>query len=145
MKNRYKNIFGFLLFFGILVLLAPACKKDVGSAQLELTYQMLSDKKWFLDYSQTIAGNNVSSRSYYGQSTYFIVFYANRTTVDSDGIRGTYTVTNTNGQLGINVKGTTANNSSVEYAYKAESIGASTLVLSYVSNNVTTKLYYNAK
>ena len=134
-----------MLFFGMLVLLAPACKKEVSSAQLELTYQMLADKKWFLDYSQTIAGNNVNSRSYYGQSTYFIVFYANRTTVDSDGIRGTYSVTNTNGQLGINVKGTTANNSSVEYAYKAESIGASTLVLSYVSNNVTTKLYYNAK
>jgi hypothetical protein len=145
MKNRNKNIFSLMLFFGMLVLLAPACKKEVSSAQLELTYQMLADKKWFLDYSQTIAGNNVNSRSYYGQSTYFIVFYANRTTVDSDGIRGTYSVTNTNGQLGINVKGTTANNSSVEYAYKAESIGASTLVLSYVSNNVTTKLYYNAK
>lgn len=145
MKNRYKNIFEFLLFFGMLVLLAPACKKDVGSAQLELTYQMLSDKKWYLDYSQTITGNNVSSRNYFGQSTYFIVFYANRTTVDSDGIRGTYTVTNTNGQMGINVKGTTANNSPVEYAYKAESFGASTLVLSYVSNNVTTKLYYNTK
>ena len=129
----------------MLVLLAPACKKDVGSAQLELTYQMLSDKKWYLDYSQTITGNNVSSRNYFGQSTYFIVFYANRTTVDSDGIRGTYTVTNTNGQMGINVKGTTANNSPVEYAYKAESFGASTLVLSYVSNNVTTKLYYNTK
>ncbi len=145
MKNNCKNIFGFVLFFGMLLLLAPACKKDVGSAQLELTYQMLSDKKWFLDYSQTISGNNVSSRNYFGQSTYFIVFYTNRTTVDSDGIRGTYSVTNTNGQMVINVKGTTANNSPVEYAYKAESIGASTLVLSYVSNNVTTKLYYNTK
>ncbi|MEN9696925.1 MAG: hypothetical protein RLZ56_346 [Bacteroidota bacterium] len=145
MKKTNTHILGFTLLAAFLMLLTPACKKDMPSAELELSYQMLSNKKWFLDYAQTIVGNNVTTRNYLGQSTYFVVFYANRTTIDSDGIKGTYTVTNTNGQLDIKVIGTTANNAAVEYNYKAESIGSSTLVLSYTSNNIITKLYYTAK
>jgi hypothetical protein len=145
MRKNYINILGFTMLMALMMMLAPACKKDVASAELDLSYNMISGKKWFLDYTQTINGNNVTTRNYLNQSTYFIVFYANRSTLDADGIKGTYTITNTNGQLGIKVTGMTANNSPIEYNYKAESIGASTMVLSYVVNNVTTKLYYTAK
>ncbi|MEY4277999.1 MAG: hypothetical protein RL377_3 [Bacteroidota bacterium] len=145
MRKNYTNILGFTMIMAFVMLLAPACKKDVASAELELTYKMLSDKRWFLDYTQTITGSTVTQRTYVGQASYFISFYSNRTTVDSDGIRGTYSVTNTNGQLGIKVVGTTPNNSAVEYSYKAESIGTSTLVLSNVVGSTTTKYYYTAQ
>jgi hypothetical protein len=102
---------------------------------------MLSDKTWFLDYKQT----GSESKNYVGQSTYFINFLNDRTTKDSDGTKGSFSIVASNGQLQISVNATSINGNPLIYTYQIESIGANNLILSFVENGQTTKMYYSLK
>jgi hypothetical protein len=143
------NNFNKYLFAILLVLVfstgLTSCSKDTPVAQIELSYKMLSDKTWYLDYLETTTGSTVKTKTYLGQSTYFINFLADRTTLDSDGIAGKYSVANSNGHLVISITGKTLSGNSVSYNYQVESMGAKNLVLSYVTNGTTYKMFYTAK
>ena len=131
------------IFLGASILLLSACKKDTTASEISLAYKMISDKIWFLDYNQTITATKTSLKTYVGQSTYFIKFLNNLTTVDSDGITGTYSVRKVNGKLQIYVVARTAGTNTLEYAYEIETLGANNMILYYSVNGVTTKFFYN--
>jgi hypothetical protein len=117
------------------------CSKDRSGAEINLTYQMLSDKTWYLDYSIT----GTSKKTYLGQSTYFINFLKNNNTTDSDGLEGTYTVEKIGNLLQIHVQAKTSGANKVEYIYNIEDICSGNLVLYYTLNGATvpTKLYFS--
>ncbi len=139
--KRYFNItIPFLLALLSLTQLT-SCSKDTSGAEINLTYQMLSDKTWFLDYSIT----GTSKRTYLGQSTYFIDFQKNKETKDSDGLAGNYTVEKVGNVLQIHVQAQTSSTNTVEYIYNIESIGSGNLILYYTLTGtaVPTKLYFS--
>ena len=142
MKNNL--LYPFLLI-AITAITFSACSKDTAAAETSLSYKMLADQTWYLDYAQTITGLTVKTKTYVGQSTYFINFLKNLSTVDSDGISGTYTVEKINGQLQIHVQAKTDNGSSIEYIYNIESMGDKHMILTYAVGTVTTKLFYSNK
>jgi hypothetical protein len=141
--KRYLNITTTFLFTLLSLTQLTSCSKDTSGAEINLTYQMLSDKTWFLDYSIT----GTSKRTYLGQSTYFIDFQKNKETKDSDGLNGTYTVEKIGNILQIHVTATTSSSNSVEYEiiYNIESIGNKNLILYYALPGATvpTKLYFS--
>lgn len=139
----YLNITTSFLFALLSITQLTSCSKDTSGAEINLTYQMLSDKTWFLDYSIT----GTSKRTYLGQSTYFIDFLKDYNTKDSDGLSGTYTVEKIGNILQIHVTATTSSSNSVEYEiiYNIESIGNKNLILYYALPGATvpTKLYFS--
>lgn len=118
-----------------------ACSKDETMAKLNVAQKMISDKSWFLDYS--ITGD--VSKSYVGQTTYFINFLKNGQTKDADGIMGTYAIQKPNSTMQIVVYGYTISGSPAVYTYDIVSIGNQNMILSYSKNGVTTQLYYSTK
>lgn len=132
-------------FYTALFLLSltqlTSCSKDNNGAEVNLSYQMLSDKTWYLDYSIT----GKTKRTYVGQSTYFIDFLKNKTTKDSDGLNGTYTVEKVGKLLQIHVQAKTTSTNTLEYIYNIESIGSENLILYYTLNGATipTKFYFS--
>jgi hypothetical protein len=118
-----------------------SCNKDTTLAEKSLAQKMIEDKAWFLDYSQT----GTVTKTYVGQSTYYINFLKNGSTQDSDGLNGTYTVEKVNDQLQIHVQAKTSNGNPIEYIYDIVSVGASNLILSYTLSGKTTQLYYTSK
>ena len=132
-----------LILIGASKHLLSACKKDTTASEISLAYKMISDKIWFLDYNQTITATKTSLKTYVGQSTYFIKFLNNLTTVDSDGITGNYSVRKVNGKLQIYVVARTAVTNTLEYAYEIETLGANNMILYYSVDGVTTKFFYN--
>lgn len=132
-----------LILIGATIFLLSACKKDTTASEISLAHKMISDKIWFLDYNQTITATKTSIKTYVGQSTYFIKFLNNLTTVDSDGITGTYSVRKVNGKLQIYVVARTAGANALEYVYEIETLGANNMILYYSVNGVTTKFFYN--
>ena len=140
-----KNLLYTFLLTAFTAITFTACTKDTASAETSLSYSMLSDKTWYLDYAQTFTGTTEKTKTYVGQSTYFINFLKDLTTVDSDGITGIYTVEKINNQLQIHVQATTSNGSKLVYVYDIESMGDKNMVLTYATGVVTTKLYYSSK
>lgn len=139
--KRYFNITIPFLFALLSLTQLTSCSKDTSGAEINLTYQMLSDKTWFLDYSIT----GTSKRTYLGQSTYFIDFQKNKETKDSDGLAGNYTVEKVGNVLQIHVQAQTSSTNTVEYIYNIESIGSGNLILYYTLTGtaVPTKLYFS--
>ena len=141
--KRYLYITTTFLFALLSLTQLTSCRKDTSGAEIDLTYQMLSDKTWFLDYSIT----GTSKRTYLGQSTYFIDFEKNKETKDSDGLNGRYKVEKNGNILQIHVTAKTSSVSSVEYEiiYNIESIGSGNLILYYTLTGATvpTKLYFS--
>jgi hypothetical protein len=145
MSNKfYKYLFTALIALVISTSFS-ACSKDTPGAQVELSYKMISDKTWFLDYVETINGSTIKTRSYLGQSTYFINFLKDNTTLDSDGTKGTYRIEVLNGKILVKVDAKSIGGNSIVYDYKVESMGAKVLVMSYDNNGTTNKFYYSAK
>ena len=136
MKNKLT-----IFFFSSLFLLS--CKKDAGKNELNLAYQMISEKIWYLSYSQTITSTKTTEKNYVGQSTYFIKFLKDYTTVDSDGLKGVYNIEKNNGVLQIHVNAKTQGQNTIEYVYNVESLGASNMILYSTVGGVTNKFYYN--
>lgn len=139
--KKYLNITTTFLFALLSLTQLTSCSKDTSGAEINLTYQMLSDKTWYLDY--TITGT--SKRTYLGQSTYFMDFLRDRTTQDSDGLNGSYTIEKINNVLQIHVQAKTSGSNTVEYIYNIEAIGHNNLILYYTLTGATvpTKLYFS--
>jgi hypothetical protein len=103
---------------------------------------MLTNKNWYLDYSIT----GTSTKSYVGQSTYFVTYLKDGSTKDSDGLTGTYSVEVIGNQSQIHVQVKTANGNLLEVIYNIISVGGSNLVLSkVVTSGTPTQLYFTSK
>ena len=139
--KRYLNITTTFLFALLSLTQLSSCSKETSGAEINLAYQMLSDKTWYLDYS--ISGT--TKKTYLGQTTYFIDFLKDKSTKDSDGLKGTYTVEKISNKLQIHVQAQTSSITSVEYIYNIESIGTDNLVLYFTLNGATvpSKLYFS--
>ena len=135
-----KNI---LVFLCISVCLFTSCKKDTAGAEINLADQMVSDKIWYLNYTQNISNTATSTKTYVGQATYFIKFLSNATTVDSDGIAGNYSIEKINGILQLHVNAFTAGATKIEYIYNIETVGEDNMILYYVKSGNTFKSFYN--
>jgi hypothetical protein len=135
------KIFSFvsLLTLGSLIV---GCKKETTTSKTDLTSVMLSDKIWYLNYKQQGSVTN----TYLGNNTYYIKFLSNKTTEDSDGLVGTYTINELGSQMQINVNAKTTNSNTITYSHTIESIGEKKLVLSYTPTGQTSKitLYYSS-
>jgi hypothetical protein len=140
MKNLYKLLvaaFSFTLFTGLV-----SCNKETATTQTDVMNSMLTNKNWYLDYS--ITGN--STKSYVGQSTYFVTYLKDGTTKDSDGLTGTYSVELIGNHSQIHVQLKTAGGNPLEVVYNIISVGASNLVLSkVVTIGTPTQLYFTSK
>lgn len=133
----------FIIIICASLYLFTSCNKDTTGAEISLAYQMVSDKIWYLNYNQTITSSGTITKTYIGQSTYFIRLLKNLTTLDSDGISGTYTIEKVNGKLQIHVLAKTAGSNSLEYIYLIETLGANNMILYYTIAGSTNKFYYN--
>ena len=119
-----------------------ACNKETATTQTDVMNNLLTNKNWYLDYSIT----GTATKSYVGQSTYFVTYLKDGTTKDSDGLTGTYSVEVIGNQSQIHVQVKTANGNPLEVIYNIISVGASNLVLSkVVSTGTPTQLYFTNK
>jgi len=119
------------------------CKKETATSKTDLTSEMLSDKIWYLNFVQQGSVTN----TYLSSNTYYIKFLSNKTTEDSDGLVGTYSISETGGKLQINVNAKTTNSNNITYTHAIETIGDKKLVLSYTPTGQTNKitLSYSSK
>ena len=140
MKNLYKLLvaaFSFTLFTGLV-----SCNKETATTQTDVMNSMLTNKNWYLDYSIT----GTSTKSYVGQSTYFVTYLKDGTTKDSDGLTGTYTVEVVGNQSQLHVQLKTAGGNPLEVIYNIVSVGDTKLVLSkVVTTGTATQLYFTNK
>lgn len=132
----------YTLFIAAFTLTLVACNKETPTTQTTVMNNMLTNKTWYLDYSVT----GTATKSYVGQSTYFVTYLKDGSIKDSDGLTGTYTVENIYNQSQIHVQVKTANGNPLEVIYDIISIGGSKMVLSkQVSNGTPTQLYFTNK
>lgn len=137
MKNLYTLFTALTILIGLV-----SCNKETATTQTEVMQSMLANKNWYLDYSIT----GTSTKSYVGQSTYFVTYLKDGTTKDSDGLIGTYTVELMNTQSQIHVQVKTSNGNALEVIYNIVSVGDTKLVLSkVVSTGTPTQLYFTNK
>lgn len=119
-----------------------ACNKETAATQTDVMNNLLTNKNWYLDYSIT----GTATKSYVGQSTYFVTYLKDGTTKDSDGLTGTYTVEVINNQSQIHVQLKTANGNPLEVIYNILSVGETKLVLSKViTTGTATQLFFTNK
>jgi hypothetical protein len=132
----------YTLFIAAFLILLSACNKETATTQIDVMNMMLANKTWYLDY--TVTGTN--TKSYVGQSTYFVTYYKEGVIKDSDGLTGTYTIENINNQSQIHVQVKTSNGNPLEQIYDIISVGNSKLVLSkQVASGAPTQLYFTNK
>ena len=135
-----KQLYTFLIAAFTLTLVA--CNKETPTTQTTVMNNMLTNKTWYLDFSVT----GTATKSYVGQSTYFVTYLKDGSIKDSDGLTGTYTVENIYNQSQILVQVKTANGNPLEVIYDIISIGGSKMVLSkQVSSGTPTQLYFTNK
>ena len=70
MKILYTILLAFIIFT------MNACNKETATTQTDVMNSMLANKNWYLDYSIT----GTSTKSYVGQSTYFVTYLKDGTT-----------------------------------------------------------------
>jgi len=132
----------YTLLLAVIIFTMNACNKETATTQTDVMNSMLTNKNWYLDYSIT----GTSTKSYVGQSTYFVTYLKDGSTKDSDGLTGTYSVEVIGNQSQIHVQVKTANGNSLEVIYNIISLGGSNLVLSkVVTTGTPTKLYFTSK
>ena len=132
----------YTILLAVIIFTMNACNKETATTQTDVMNSMLTNKNWYLDYS--ITGN--STKSYVGQSTYFVTYLKDGTTKDSDGLTGTYTVEVIGNQSQIHVQLKTANGNPLEVIYNIISVGETKLVLSkVVTTGTATQLYFTNK
>jgi len=133
------------LYILLLVTIAftfGSCNKETATTQTDVMNTLLTNKNWYLDYS--ITGN--STKSYVGQSTYFVTYLKDGTTKDSDGLTGTYSVEVIGNQSQIHVQLKTASGNPLEVIYNIISVGETKLVLSkVVTTGTASQLYFTSK
>ena len=119
-----------------------ACNKETATTQTDVMNNLLTNKNWYLDYSIT----GTATKSYVGQSTYFVTYLKDGTTKDSDGLTGTYTVEVINNQSQIHVQLKTAGGNPLEVIYNIVSVGETKLVLSKViTTGTVSQLFFTNK
>ena len=131
----------YTILVAVITLTIISCNKETATTQTEVMNSLLTNKNWYLDYSIT----GTSTKSYVGQSTYFVTYLKDGSTKDSDGLMGTYTVELINNQSQIHVQVKTANGNPLEVVYNIISVGESNMVLSKVVTGPATKLYFTTK
>ena len=132
----------YTLFILAITFTLVACNKETATTQTDVMNKLLTNKNWYLDYSIT----GTATKSYVGQSTYFVTYLKDGTTKDSDGLTGTYTVEVINNQSQIHVQLKTANGNPLEVIYNIISVGETKLVLSKViTTGTATQLYFTNK
>jgi len=132
----------YTILLAVIIFTMNACNKETATTQTDVMNSMLTNKNWYLDYS--ITGN--STKSYVGQSTYFVTYLKDGTTKDSDGLTGTYTVEVVGNQSQLHVQLKTANGNPLEVMYNIISVGETKLVLSkVVATGTATQLYFTNK
>ena len=132
----------YTLFILAITFTLVACNKETATTQTDVMNNLLTNKNWYLDYSIT----GTATKSYVGQSTYFVTYLKDGTTKDSDGLTGTYTVEVINNQSQIHVQLKTANGNPLEVIYNIISVGETKLVLSKVITTGTpTQFYFTNK
>lgn len=137
-----KNIFTIFLAF-ILITTAVACNKETATTSSDVMQNMIANKTWYLDYS--ITGTTI--QNFVGQSTYYISFLKNGTTKDSDGLNGTYSISNNNGVYTLVVNAKTLNGNTLNYSHTLESVGDVKMVQSFIASGQSNKttLYFTNK
>jgi hypothetical protein len=136
MKNLY------ILLLAVISFTTVSCNKETATTQTDVMNSLLTNKNWYLDYSIT----GTSTKSYVGQSTYFVTYLKDGTTKDSDGLTGTYTVEVIGNQSQIHVQLKTSNGNPLEVIYNIISVGETKLVLSkVVTTGTATQLYFTNK
>jgi hypothetical protein len=119
-----------------------ACNKETATTQTDVMNNMLTNKTWYLDYSVT----GSATKSYVGQSTYFVTYLKDGSVKDSDGLTGTYTVELINSKSQIHVQVKTANGNPLEVIYDIISVGDSKMILAkQVTSGATTQMYFTNK
>jgi hypothetical protein len=132
----------YTILLAVIIFTMNACNKETPTTQTDVMNNMLTNKNWYLDYSIT----GTSTKSYVGQSTYFVTYLKDGTTNDSDGLTGTYSVELVGNQSQIHVKLKTANGNPLEVIYNIISVGETKLVLSkVVTTGTATQLYFTNK
>ncbi len=131
----------YTILVAVITLTIISCNKETATTQTEVMNSLLTNKNWYLDYSIT----GTSTKSYVGQSTYFVTYLKDGTTKDSDGLMGTYTVELINNQSQIHVQVKTANGNPLGVVYNIISVGETKLILSKVSSGTPTALYFTNK
>ena len=132
----------YTLFILAISFTLVACNKETATTQTDVMNSLLTNKNWYLDYSIT----GTATKSYVGQSTYFVTYLKDGTTKDSDGLTGTYTVEVVNNQSQIHVQLKTANGNPLEVVYNILSVGETKLVLSKViTTGTATQLFFTNK
>ena len=132
----------YTLFILAITFTLVACNKETATTQTDVMNNLLTNKNWYLDYSIT----GTATKSYVGQSTYFVTYLKDGTTKDSDGLTGTYTVEVINNQSQIHVQLKTAGGNPLEVIYNIISVGETKLVLSKViTTGTATQLYFTNK
>ena len=132
----------YTLFIVVISFTLVACNKETATTQTDVMNTLLTNKNWYLDYSIT----GTATKSYVGQSTYFVTYLKDGTTKDSDGLTGTYSVEVINNQSQIHVQLKTAGGNPLEVIYNIISVGETKLVLSKViTTGTATQLYFTNK
>jgi hypothetical protein len=132
----------YTILLAVIIFTMNACNKETATTQTDVMNSMLTNKNWYLDYSIT----GTSTKSYVGQSTYFVTYLKDGTTKDSDGLTGTYSVELIGNQSQIHVQLKTANGNPLEVIYNIVSVGDTKLVLSkVVTTGAATQLYFTNK
>ena len=132
----------YTLFILAISFTLVACNKETATTQTDVMNSLLTNKNWYLDYSIT----GTATKSYVGQSTYFVTYLKDGTTKDSDGLTGNYTVEVINNQSQIHVQLKTANGNSLEVIYNILSVGETKLVLSKeITTGTATQLFFTNK
>lgn len=136
-------IFKTLLAYIIFPLYIVGCQKDATVSPVNVSFKMISDKTWYLNYVK----EGSILRTYLGQPTYYITFFDDNTTADSDGIKGIFKLSYDGNILKLNVQAQTTNGNSINYTYDVVSIGSNNMVLTFfpINENITTTLYYSIK
>ena len=131
----------YTLFIVAISFTLVACNKETATTQTDVMNTLLTNKNWYLDYSVT----GTATKSYVGQSTYFVTYLKDGTTKDSDGLTGTYTVEVINNQSQIHVQVKTPSGNPLEVIYNILSVGDNKLALSKVVTGTPTELYFTNK
>ena len=132
----------YILLLVVIAFTFGSCNKETATTQTDVMNTLLTNKNWYLDYS--ITGN--STKSYVGQSTYFVTYLKDGSTKDSDGLTGTYSVEVIANQSQIHVQLKTASGNPLEVIYNIISVGETKLVLSkVVTTGTASQLYFTNK
>lgn len=132
-----------LFLLAAITLSLSSCNKEVATTKTDLIQSKIIGKTWYLDYS--ITGS--VTKTFLGQSTYFISFFKDGSTKDSDGLTGNFSVVNNNGQYELVVSTKTNSGNNFNYTHLIESVGDVKMIQSYLASGQSTKtiLYFTSK